>query len=267
MKSHIREVARGPACGVRWTSMLRGPALSLCLGLAALPGIVTAQVPDREIRMEGTLFRPGSERREVLYHWSFHQDAVGTWRTRYLTPAETVAAEDELMWTGGLPVAYRYVRKVAGEVEVSSVELAGDRLVFTSRRGGKEDRAEEPLNGLFAVGPSLAVLVQTHWSELAAGERLRVQYGVLDQLRTFTFDVFRIQDVPAPGQQGQAVIRMRIANYLLRIFLDPIDLVFSPAGDVLREIRGRALPIFDRDGSPRPVDAELVISNPQPVPR
>jgi hypothetical protein len=235
---------------------------------AVLLLIGTVPVMGQEHRLDGALFPPScSGESDPLYRWEFVQDAAGTWRTRYLTPAGAVAAEDELVWAGNAPAAYRYRRDVAGELEVSSLERAGDRLVFTRSKGGKTDRAEEPAAGLFAVGPSLAALVQAHWAALSEGQRLRVNYGVLDQLRTFAFDVFRVPGAQEPGGPDQAVIRMRIANVFLRMFVDPIDLVFSPSGDVLREIRGRALPVANREGSPKAVDANLVIANPQPLQR
>jgi hypothetical protein len=237
------------------------------LCLVALPALVAAQATDRSVWLEGKLFPLGGARSEMLYHWTFHQDPLGTWRTRYIAPAGTVAAEDELVWEGDAPVAYRYTRTVAGEVEVSSVERHGTQLVFSMRRGAKQRSAEQAVAGLFAVGPSLVLLVRTHWVQLTAGEHLSVQYGVLDQLRTFTFDVFRVFSEAPPGGAGETVIRMRIANHFLQLFIDPIDLVFSPSGDVLREIRGRALPVGNRGGAPAAVNAALVITNPQPIPR
>jgi hypothetical protein len=237
------------------------PSKALCSALSVLAALTngTAAVGQSN-EWKGILYEPKSERTVVLYHWEFMQDPNGTWRSRYLTPAGAVAAEDELTWVGGQPAAYRYIRP--NRNETAALERAGGKLIFNLSLAGASTRADEPVPALFAVGPSMVLLARQHWAELAAGQRLRVHYGVLDQLRTYAFDVFRAGSSTPHEAGGGVIVRMQLANVILRWFLTPIDLVFTDDGATLLEIRGRALPVLLKDGRPQPVDADLVILNP-----
>ena len=48
----------------------------------------------------------------------------------------------------------------------------------------------EELGYPVVVGPTLFGYIQNHWSELLAGDRLKIKFGLIERLETFGFDVY-----------------------------------------------------------------------------
>ncbi len=183
-------------------------------------------------------------------------DAGGRWISRYSNPAGSLTAEDEALWSGGEFQRYSYVRHAIGES--SSVERHGPKLIYTRVLDGRKDQAEEEYSDDFAVGPTVILHILRNWKPLMSGEQLEIRYGVLDRLRSYGFELSR--DAEHPRNSPRAlVVRMRPSSAFVRLFVDPVYLVFSRDGQILRELIGRMLPM-ERDGNGlRAIDGDLVI--------
>jgi len=211
--------------------------------------------------LTGRVHRLGAGRGEGSLGWRLERDdAAGVWRSWYRAPGGDVVAEDEVVFEQGTLKRYRHHRPPIGET--ASVERRGSELVYTLARGGerweRRRRVEEP----YAVGPTVVDHVLRHWPALARGEPLTVQYGVLDQMRSFEFRLVRDRGHPLNSAET-AVVKMTASSAFVRLFVSPGYIVLSQDGRRFRGLIGRLVPILMEDGKPRPVDGELVVDGPR----
>jgi hypothetical protein len=243
----------------RVASFSRPRRLSVFLLFAALYGSPNEA---RAERWTGALYALGAPRGALLYRMEMERDEdAGRWTSRYTTAAGLPAVEDEAVWSGGALQRYSYVRHSIGER--SSVERRDGKVYYSYFRDGKHSQAVEKDSDNFAVGPTVIRNIQRNWSALLNGKQIEIRYGVLDQLRSFGFEVVRDRKHPA-NAPGVVVMRMRPSSFFIRMFVDPTYLVISDDGQILYEMIGRMLPM-ERNGSRlRPIDGDLVLHKEQP---
>lgn len=129
--------------------------------------------PARPDHLTGAVYGLGPGR-SVLYRWEMERDdAHGVWRSRYYDPAGNLNTEDEVIFSVGALVRYGYVRHGVGET--SSVARRGRRLVYSRVLDGRRDESEEHYGEDFAVGPTVVLQAQRHWTALAAGKEIPIR--------------------------------------------------------------------------------------------
>ncbi len=196
----------------------------------------------------------GDRKGQLLYRWSLQFSMADTvrWKSSFVQPDGTLAADDELFLHRGAFRGYRYVRWTSGER--SEVWVRGDKVVFRQQMpGGDRREREEPLAEGFVTGPYVALYLVKHWDAVVRGDTLKIRFGVPDQLRSFAFRVRR--DRSREGDRGQVIVaRMSPSSALLRWFIEPIYFRFTPQGALLG-IEGRTLPVERPRNSVIPVDA------------
>ena len=209
--------------------------------------------------LTGTLYEIGSQRHKVLYRWTLeHDEKRGIWTSVYTTPSGEVNTEDKVLWEGDQLGSYSYTRHKVHES--AAVLRTGETLRYTRTIDGETREAVGNGGDDFTVGPTVFRYVERHWQELTGGAVLHTDYGVLEKLRSYRFELARDLRHPANGPD-QVVIRMRASNPLIRLFIGPIHMVFSADGKRFRAMIGRSLPVDVVNGRRRPTNAELVVED------
>lgn len=204
--------------------------------------------------ISATLYGTGPRAREVLYRWKLQyvEDDPNRWRSEFLHPDGSVAAEDEMYLKEGQLESYRYVRFTSGER--AEVRVSGDKVLYQQDWEKKSRRAEEPYSDNFVTGPYLVVYILRNWDLLVRGQILKVRFGVPDLLHSYEF---RLARELRNGDGSRVIIKMTASSFLVSLFVRPVLLEFSAEQRSLRRIVGRTLPVEERGKEILAVDADL----------
>ncbi len=205
--------------------------------------------------MSATLYGTGPRARQVLYRWrmQYVDRDPNHWRSEFLDPGGSVAAEDEMHLREGQLESYRYVRYTSGER--AEVRVSGNKVLYRQDWEKKSRHAEEPFTSNFVTGPYLVVYILQNWDALARGKTLKVRFGVPDLLGSYEFRLARELRNSKEGQP--VVIKMAASSFLVSLFVRPVLLEFSAEEKILRRIVGRTLPVEKRGKEILAVDADL----------
>jgi hypothetical protein len=240
---------------VNLPQLRRTCATVLCGSAGTFLVLVSAYPAEADV-LTGRIYRLGESEGPPLFTWRLEREADGSsWRSLYRTPAGELAAADETVWQGGELQSYRYERPPLGES--ARLERQGDELAYEQRIGGVTRCNRERFDERVTVGPTVIPWAQRHWSDLMAGPERVIRYAVLDQLRSFEFQLAMAHDHPRADRE--AVIQMWPASLALRLFVSPVYLIFTRDGRVFRGMVGRLLPVAVHHGRPRAIDGQLVL--------
>lgn len=204
-----REGKRNP-----WQLILGAVLLFAAAPLAARVSVGTAYSLDGE----RVLYR---ERR--VEEW--RDGALVACEVDYLTPDGELFAEKSIRFESGRTtpeftfVDYREQFREGARTEPGVVELfsgAGDSL--------ESRRAELPEAPVIDAG--FDQFIRDNFERLAAGERLAFDFAVPAEQRFVRFEIERSGAVEYDGRAALA-LRMRPANVLFRLLVDPIRLVYD----------------------------------------
>ncbi len=148
-------------------------------------------------------------------------------------------------------------RALRGKIEVRS-----DKLIFTRvDEKGKSSTEQENLPVTWAVGPTLIPLLQKNWATILKGEKLRIRFAVWDRKETVGFDLFKDSVQPGGDGKDHVIVKMKPTSFIIAAIVDPIYFTLPLDGSRLEEMKGRTLPMIERDGKLRDLDAWIVYQN------
>ncbi|MEW6738145.1 MAG: hypothetical protein AB1489_43125, partial [Acidobacteriota bacterium] len=222
-----------------------------------LPSLSFSQTINKVEQLSGHLYQIGSQQKIPLYRWEILLSR-DRWVTRYYELNGQLAAEDEMILENTKVKSYNYVRYSINEK--AHLNINNNNLEYTQNLNGKSRTSIKQKEPNFLTGPMIIPFIWSRWKDLVAGKTITINYGVLDQLRSFNFDLSMDKTYPA-SKQDTVVIKMRASSFIVRFFVDPIYLVFSKSDRVFLKGIGRTLIVVKKGNRLKPIDAELVIEN------
>ena len=245
----------------RHTRMRRGLATIVVAGLLLTSAPALARVS------VGTAYSLDDER--VLYRERRVQEfrdgeLVGS-EVEYLTPEGEVFAVKTIRFDSGLTTPEFTFVDYREDFREGALRR-GDNVELFSGTGPEPDRRRSELPEAPVIDAGFDRFIAREFDRLAGGERLAFDFAVPAEQRFVRFQVEKTGELEL--EDGRAIeLRMRPANVLLRLLVDPIRMVyderrrlleFSGISDVRNEEgdRHEARIVFDyapADGSPAPV--------------
>lgn len=120
----------------------------------------------------------------------------------------------------------------------ATISADGRQVVFSVQMQGKVRTATEAVTSPVVSGPTLHGFVHHHWDALAAGKVMPVRLISLQALQTYGFDI-ALEGVAA----GTTVFRITPSNFLVRLAIDPLRVVFDSASRQVVRYEGRVPPM------------------------
>jgi hypothetical protein len=133
-----------------------------------------------------------------------------------------------------------------------TVSADGHRLDFELLRDGIVRRASRSAADPVVAGPSLHGFMLQRWDRLAAGERFDVRLIVLARLTTYGFCI-RLRS----QRDGRVVFSATPTNWLVRLAVAPLQVVFDARTRQLLRYQGRVPPLLRVGGKAREFDARV----------
>ncbi len=189
---------------------------------------------------------------KLLYHLKIKYDdnSDRPLSLQWLSPHGPVDTESNIHFENGKFHSYSYTRHNISEE--SSVRRQADKLIFTKTYQGETQTKEFPYSSNFVTGSLAFFYMQQHWQELNHKGRLPLRFGVLDLQKVIDFEA-----IVSSHSQEQVKVLLQPESFIIKMFVNPIEVLFSKDGKKILSISGRTLPVIEMDGKIQPVEAEI----------
>lgn len=137
----------------------------------------------------------------------------------------------------------------SGSVEVSA---DGRQLHYALLEQGQASSAVEEVDVPVVTGPSMHGFILQHWDQLKAGASLPVRFVVLQEKQTYGFDIRFEQSA-----DGQTSFSLTPSNWLIRLAIEPLHVVFDSQAKTVVRYEGRVPPMQEVDGELQDLDARV----------
>ncbi len=209
----------------------------------------------------GAVFAQSPGEAEALYHYERRVSAAtngftATHITHNIQGAVLIAE------TATVSPAYTLQRLDMANQQTGSsgsavVSADGRHVAFTLRQAGTERTGRETVKEPLVSGPSLHGFVLGHWDALAGGGKVPVRMVVLDELRSYGFD---IRQARQDQDDGHTTFSITPSNWLVRLAVAPLQVTFDNATRHVLRYQGRVPPMTEVDGRLRTLDARVLYS-------
>ena len=136
-----------------------------------------------------------------------------------------------------------------GSVQISN---GGRHLEYELNDNGKRSTASEDVADPVVCGPSLFGFILKNWGPLAAGTSLPVRMIVLKEKTTYGFDL-KFERLA----NGQASFTVTPSNFLIRMAIAPLRVVFDANTKTVVRYEGRVPPMENVSGKLKDLDARV----------
>jgi hypothetical protein len=137
----------------------------------------------------------------------------------------------------------------SGSVEISN---GGRHLEYTLNDNGKVSQASEDVSDPVVCGPSMFGFILKQWEPLKAGATLPVRMVVLKEKTTYGFNV-KFEKLA----NGQASFTVTPSNFLVRMAIAPLRVVFNASTRTPVRYEGRVPPMENVAGKLKDLDARV----------
>lgn len=137
----------------------------------------------------------------------------------------------------------------AGSVRVTN---GGRHLEYELNDNGKLSRASEEISDPVICGPSLFGFILKHWDPLRAGTAIPVRMVVIQEKTTYGFNL-KFEKL----SNGQATFVLTPSNFLIRLAIAPLRVVFDANNRTPVRYEGRVPPKEDVSGKLKDLDARV----------
>jgi len=163
----------------------------------------------------------------------------------YTHPNGRVATVEEVILKNGVFEKYfvDFEKSTCG----CTLERDGGRIRFGFTRGDVSRKGEDAFVPTLVMGPTLSLFVRSRWDRLVRGETVYFHFPAMTLQRIVRFQLSRHDSSPY-ARKGVMVVKMDIANVLLRLLVDPVDLVYDMNTRRVLEIHGKSLLEREVDG-------------------
>jgi hypothetical protein len=156
----------------------------------------------------------------------------------YTKPDGTTAVKEE---TALFDRAFhKYQVEFSGSTCGCLLERNGSRVRFGFTRGDVNKKGEDEYVPSLVTGPTLTPYIRTRWSSLIKGETVFIHFPAMTLQRIVRFRIVK-SDSSVYARSGVLVLKMDAANPFIRIFVDPVDLVYDLKTRRIMEIHGKSL--------------------------
>lgn len=145
----------------------------------------------------------------------------------------------------------------SGSVQISN---GGRHLEYELNNNGKISTASEDVSDPVVCGPSLFGFILKHWDPLVAGTTLPVRMLVLKDKTTYGFDL-RFDELV----NGQATFTLTPSNFVIRMAIAPLRVVFDARSRTAVRYEGRVPPKEEVSGKLKDLDARVEYTSVSPV--
>lgn len=140
---------------------------------------------------------------------------------------------------------------VSGEIKAYEVDFAnstcgcalradGDFMVYGFTRGNERKTSRKPAQKDLVTGPTLNSFIVVNWPTLLSGATAYFHFPAMELQQSVRFRMYR-NDASAHSRDGAVVLSMDTSNPLLRLIVDPVDLVIEERTRRIVEIHGKSL--------------------------
>ena len=189
----------------------------------------------------GDIYLAGTNRGELLFRQTNsieHKGDLTILRHTYAKPDGSPATVEEVTLKDGEIVDY-YVDFATNDCGCR-LERSGDKVKFSFFRGDTSRTGERAYVPTLVTGPMLNGFILKNWDALVKGETVYFHFPAMPLQRIVRFKLSRNDGSPH-ARNGAVVLKMDIANFFIRLFVDPVDLVFDMPTRRLAEIHGKSL--------------------------
>jgi len=202
--------------------------------------LVTAYPLHAEDIFEGDVYLQGTNKGLLIFKQRNGRERDGEkiiLRHIYTTPSGELSALEEVVYVKGKLAAYTV--EMPDSPCGCSLVRRQDTIVFSFTRGDGGSR-ESAFTENIVMGPTLTDFIVKNWNALAAGKPVYFNLPAMNLQRVAEFQL--IADPQSPyAREGVIVLKMKIANYFLRLLVDPVDLVLDVKTKRMLEIHGKSL--------------------------
>ena len=208
----------------------------------------------------GDTFAQHTPARSPLYRYERRVlSTPGGWVASHLTSDQTgrmIIAESSLV-----SPTYELRRFEAANLQAGftgSVEISQDgrHLEYELKHKGAVSTASEEVSDPVVSGPSLFGFVLKNWDSLAAGASLPVRMLVLRDKTTYGFELKFERLV-----NGQASFTLTPSNFLIRLAVAPLRVVFDASTRTVVRYEGRVPPMENVAGKLKDLDARVLYTS------
>lgn len=144
-----------------------------------------------------------------------------------------------------------------GSVRISN---GGRHLEYELNDNGKRSTASEDVSDPVVCGPSLFGFILKNWDSLLAGTTLPVRMLVLKDKTTYGFDL-KLERLA----NGHASFTLTPSNFLIRLAIAPLRVVFDASTRTVVRYEGRVPPMENVSGKLKDLDARVEYTPMSPV--
>jgi hypothetical protein len=193
------------------------------------------------------------------FYWKLKMDNVlkEPQRTLYFDEQKKLHTEENLEYKNGRLRKYSYSRHNINEH--ASVEITDSALIFVRTFEGETKTSKKVILKNTIFGPSIVTFIRDNTNTLKKGHTIEINYGALNRLNTYTFNLKEVQRHPLKTKDT-IVIQMKAKYFIVQQFVDPLYFVLNKNGTKLKRIQGRALPASNIGGEIGIVDADFAIN-------
>ena len=226
-------------------------------GQAAAQGTNTAeqvrQFTGRATHAETGKWLYNEEHRQVLREGRWWSGSI-----RYVSPTGELLGEKTLDFSQDrfIPLA-RTVYKASG-VEERITRIDAQSVTMETVREGKTKTRQVDRTPVMAADSGFHAFIQARLEDIAAGKTVPLDFGVVSQHSSFKFRIRRT-GLRTVGTQQQ-VVMVAEPDSLLRMLVDPLDMVYDAKTRDLLEYRG--LSNIDDPATGKPPKVKIVYEFP-----
>jgi hypothetical protein len=116
----------------------------------------------------------------------------------------------------------------------------GDFMVYAFTRGDSKKTSRKPVQKDLVTGPTLNAFIADNWAALGSGDTAYFHFPAMELQQSVRFRMYRNR-TSQYTRTGVLVLTMDTASALLRLIVDPVDLVIDERTKRLVEIHGKSL--------------------------
>jgi len=159
-------------------------------------------------------------------------------RHTYTRPSGALAVQEDVIFEKG--IFKKYLVEFKGSDCGCVLDRKGNRLLFGFTRRNKNKKGKAKYTSNLVMGPTLTRFVHRNWNRLTKDKRAYFYLPAMTLQRIARFRMYKNKKSPW-NRPGVIVIKMELANVFLRLFVDPVDLVYDLNTKRLMEIHGKSL--------------------------
>ncbi len=208
--------------------------------LFLLPFLLVFRPVSAEELFEGDVYLQGTNKGTLLFTHKNSRQVQGDkliLRHIYTGTDGKLSALEEVVYRNGKLDSYTV--EMPDSKCGCKLERNEGRIVFSFTRGGEEKKESDYTRDI-VMGPTLRDFIDNNWRSLVNGGTAYFNLPAMNLQKVARFQLSR-DDASPYARKGVMVLKMKIANYFLRLFVDPVDLVMDMDTKRMIEIHGKSL--------------------------